>query len=45
MTTSTSCRMVQEQCVKMVPYTVYETVIEKQIKKVPYQVCRMVRTA
>jgi hypothetical protein len=41
-TTYTTTRMVQEHCVKKVPYTVYENVIEKQIKKVPYQVCRMV---
>jgi hypothetical protein len=41
-TTSTSCRMVAEQRVRMVPYTVYETVYEKQIKQIPYQVCRMV---
>jgi hypothetical protein len=41
-TTSTSCRMVREQCVKKVQYTVKEWVNEVQIKKVPYQVCRMV---
>jgi hypothetical protein len=38
----TTCRMVEECCVKKVQYTVYENICEKQIKRVPYQVCRMV---
>jgi hypothetical protein len=38
----TVCRMVQEQCVKKVPYTVYRTVQEECVKQVPYTVCRMV---
>jgi hypothetical protein len=37
---STSCRMVKEQCVKQVPYTVWRTVKEDCVKKVPYTVCR-----
>jgi hypothetical protein len=40
--TYTTSRMVQEQRVKKVPYTVYENVTETVIKQVPYQVCRMV---
>jgi hypothetical protein len=38
---TTSCRMVQEQCVKQVPYTVWRTVSEECVKKVPYTTCRM----
>ena len=41
-TTCTTCRMVQENCTKKVPYTTCQTVVENCVKKVPYQVCRMV---
>jgi hypothetical protein len=41
---NTTTRMVSEQCVKQVPYTVYNTVQEVCVKKVPYKVCRMVPT-
>src|SRR5262249_31130363 len=43
-TTTTTCRMVKETCVKQVPYTVCRNVQETCVKKVPYTVCRMVPT-
>jgi hypothetical protein len=42
--TTTSCRMVPKQMTKKVQYTVWETVSEECVKKVPVQVCRMVPT-
>jgi hypothetical protein len=38
---TTTCRMVKENCVKQVPYTVWRTVQQECVKKVPYTVCRM----
>ena len=40
--TTTTCRMVQEQHTKKVQYTVWENVKEDCVKKVAYQVCRNV---
>jgi hypothetical protein len=37
-------RMVRENVVKQVPYTVCKTINEECVKKVPYTVCRMVPT-